>query len=317
MRTVFDISRNESGLVDRYIGTAYDVVRHVHDNLQYIKQTSFYMESLVNIDNHMAQIAAVQAQLVQLLVVFDNLPMLVALMADVDAYMKALSNYKQTLAGSGGAGAIGTAANNTVQEALDKLAQRLDTTEKSWEDYDQLFKNLQANASYHATTKATATSLAQTLKNGDLVFVHADESLANSPTVYTVAGGGTKTLTLLYNFDGLGVNLKAKMGSTLVGHTNADGSEVTVKAKLDTLSTDVAAKASSTDLAQVKQTADAAAPKTDLATVKQTADAAATKTALAAVKQTADAAATQTDLTALANRVTALENAAGSSGGTA
>lgn len=314
MRTVFDISRNESGLVDRYIGTAFDIVHHVHDNLKYIKQTSFYMESLVNIDNHMAQLAALQASLLQLLVIYDNLPMLTALKADVDAYMKALSDYKQTLAGTGGAANIGTAGNSTVQDALDKLAQRLDTTEKSWEDYDQLFKNLQSNASYHAISKASATSLAQTLKNGDLVFVHEDESLDSAPTLYSVAGAATKTLTLVHNFDAFSNDLAGDNGSGLVGHTNTDGSKTTVGAKLNALAQSDSEKATATALADVKKTADAAATATALAEVKQTADAAATKDALATVKQTADAAATAADLTSLADRVKALEDNASSGG---
>lgn len=40
-----------AGLVDKYIGTAYDTVKCVHDNLAVVKQVSFYMEDLLKLAN--------------------------------------------------------------------------------------------------------------------------------------------------------------------------------------------------------------------------------------------------------------------------
>ena len=51
MRTVLDIPRNESGLVDKYIGTAYETVACVAAHLPEIKQVSFYMEDLLKLAN--------------------------------------------------------------------------------------------------------------------------------------------------------------------------------------------------------------------------------------------------------------------------
>lgn len=36
-----------AGLVDKYIGTAYDTVKCVHDNLPVLRQISFYMEDIL------------------------------------------------------------------------------------------------------------------------------------------------------------------------------------------------------------------------------------------------------------------------------
>lgn len=93
MRTVLDIPRNESGLVDKYIGTAYDIVKNVHDNLAEVKQVSFYMEDLVAISNALVALKEIQADLAVLNAIYVNLPFLRSLMTQVDAYMAALQGY--------------------------------------------------------------------------------------------------------------------------------------------------------------------------------------------------------------------------------
>ena len=259
MRTVFDVARNESGLVDRYIGTAFDIVKCVHDHLAEVKQVSFYMESLVTIDNNMDKLQAIYLELAKLDVIYDNLPMLRELWATVNYYLTALGNYKQALAGSGGANLIGTAGGDTVQVALDKANQSLSVLQENWETYEQTFANLMSNAMYHATTNALALALAQKLKNGDLVLVHVDETKANAPVLYTVGGGATKTLTLFLNLDELTLAMADPAeGSGLVGHTNADASVTTVKALLNKHTADIAA---------VKQTADNAATASSVTTL--------------------------------------------------
>lgn len=219
MRTVFDPARNESGLVDRYIGTAFDIVKHVADNLAYIKQTSFYMESLVNIDNNMDKLQAIYVELAKLLVIYDNLPMLRTLMEDVAEYMTALNNYKELLSADGGATHIGASGGVTVQQALDAAAQRLDTLEENWNTYKDTFANLQSNAMYRAASNAAGVVLAQKLKNGELVLVSHDETLADASALYVVGGGSTKTLSLVLNFDQVRVDLAKVTGAAMVKTT--------------------------------------------------------------------------------------------------
>ena len=59
MRTTLDVLHNEAGLVDKYIGTAYETVACVAAHLPEIKQVSFYMEDLLKLANKMEALKGV------------------------------------------------------------------------------------------------------------------------------------------------------------------------------------------------------------------------------------------------------------------
>lgn len=344
MRTVLDIPRNESGLVDKYIGTAYDVVKNVHDNLATVKQVSFYMEDLVAISNALDALKEVHADLAVLNVLYSNLPFLRELMTQVNAYMTALQAYKDLLASAEGATHLGTANGKTVQQVIQDVTTRLDNVEKLWSDNEKLFAHLDSNAMYFAASQAEANSLAADLPAGTAVFVPADATLAGAAVLYTV--GINKTVSVLLNLNQWKLDLAdAAKGSSMIGHTNADASTTTVKALLNkltadlgtanttlgTLGTTVAGHTTSIGSLQTTQQTQGqtlATQQNTLAAIQQKqttqdtaisaaqakADAAATQTALnttntnlSGVKATADAAATKTALDALTTRVAALE----------
>lgn len=346
MRTVLDIPRNESGLVDKYIGTAYDVVKNVHDNLATVKQVSFYMEDLVAISNALDALKEIYSDLAVLNALYSNLPFLRELMTQVNAYMAALQAYKDLLASAEGATHIGTANGKTVQQVIQDVTTRLDNVEKLWSDNEKLFAHLDSNAMYFAASQVEANRLAADLPAGTAVFVPADSTLAGASVLYTV--GINKTVSVLLNLNQWKLDLAdAAKGSSLIGHTNADASTTTVKALLNkltadlgttnttlgTLGTTVAGHTTSIgslqttqqtqgqtlatqqqtlagiQQAQTSQGQTLAQHTVDIAANKVKADAAATATALAAVKTTADAAATKTALDALTARVVALESA--------
>ncbi|WJN64616.1 chromosome partition protein [Erwinia phage Pastis] len=329
MRTVLDIPRNESGLVDKYIGTAYDVVKNVHDNLAEVKQVSFYMEDLVAISNALEALKEIQADLAVLNAIYVNLPFLRSLMTQVDAYMQALQGYKDLLASAEGATHIGTANGKTVQTVITEVNQKLDELAQHWADNQKLLANLGNNAMYFASSAAAATALAADLPAGTVVLVPADSSLGNVPVLYSVAAN--KTVSVLLNLNQLKLDLAdAAKGSGWVAHTNTDGSTTTVKALLNKLVTDLGTANTSlgtltttvgqhtTTMAGLTSTQQTqgqtlATQQNTLAAIQQKqttqdtaiaaaqakADAAATATALAAVKATADAAAPQTALNAV------------------
>ena len=344
MRTVLDIPRNESGLVDKYIGTAYDIVKNVHDNLAEVKQVSFYMEDLVAISNALVALKEIQADLAVLNAIYVNLPFLRSLMTQVDAYMAALQDYKDLLASAEGATHIGTANGKTVQTVITEVNQKLDELAQHWADNQKLLANLGSNAMYFASSAAAATALAADLPAGTVVLVPADSSLGNVPVLYSVAAN--KTVSVLLNLNQLKLDLAdATKGSGWVAHTNTDGSTTTVKALLNKLVTDLGTANTSlgtltttvgqhtTTMAGLTSTQQTqgqtlATQQNTLAAIQQKqttqdtaiaaaqakADAAApqtalniTNTSLAAVKATADAAATKASVDALTTRVAALE----------
>ncbi len=59
MRTTLDVLHNEAGLVDKYIGTAYETVACVAAHLPEIKQLSFYMEDLLALANKMNELKGI------------------------------------------------------------------------------------------------------------------------------------------------------------------------------------------------------------------------------------------------------------------
>ena len=340
MRTVLDIPRNESGLVDKYIGTAYDIVKNVHDNLATVKQVSFYMEDLVAISNSLEALKEIQADLAVLNAIYTNLPFLRTLMSQVDEYMTVLNAYKTLLSSAEGATHIGTANGKTVQEVINTVNQKLDDLEKHWADNQKLLANLGSNAMYFAESKVVATTLAADLPAGSIILVPADSTLANASVLYLVAPN--KSVSVLLNLKQLNLDLAdATKGSSLIGHTNADATTTTVKALLNKLTADLTTASTTLGtlgttvgqhttaiggltstqstqgqtLATQQQTLATIQQKqstqdTALAAVKTTADAAATKTALAAVKTTADAAATKTSVDTLSTTLNGVKTKA-------
>lgn len=176
MRTVFDPARNESGLVDRYIGTAFDIVLKVHDNLAQIKQASFYMEDIVNVNNHMEELLAILAQLDKLVVIYGNLDWLKVLSENVNEYLVALNNYKTLLASQEGATHIGTSKETvSVQGALDTLETNLKTTT------DNLTLLAKRTPRVYATRDIAMLNIIEIPENA-VVIIMMDESAENSLT---------------------------------------------------------------------------------------------------------------------------------------
>lgn len=73
MRTVTDFPRNEAGLVDKFIGTAYDVVKRVYDSLDIVEKVGINIDNVNTVAEAITEINALYAKLEDLQKIVDNL----------------------------------------------------------------------------------------------------------------------------------------------------------------------------------------------------------------------------------------------------
>lgn len=85
-------STSPDALVDKLIGTAYTVVKLVHDNLQYIKHLSLNMGHVVAIETHIADIQKVADNINYVIGIGENLPGLIAINASLSELNEVYQN---------------------------------------------------------------------------------------------------------------------------------------------------------------------------------------------------------------------------------
>lgn len=78
-RPPFDPNGNPDQVVDKLIGNAYDVVRYLATNLEYVKHVSYYLENIYNVEVNLDNINEVANNITLLQSVFDIIPKLNAI----------------------------------------------------------------------------------------------------------------------------------------------------------------------------------------------------------------------------------------------
>lgn len=97
MRTSNTYCGNEAGLVQKFIGSAYDVVKNVYDNLDAIKEIDAHIVDVINLYKEIDKIRDVYDKLPELTDLQQNLPQLVDLHTNLSKFIELHANLTKLL----------------------------------------------------------------------------------------------------------------------------------------------------------------------------------------------------------------------------
>lgn len=168
-------------MVDRLIGTAYDIVKTVYENLQYIKHVSANLPQIQDVYEDLAKINAVEAELVRIGKVADEIAK-VATVADnivqvdlVAAQMTALLAVYNDLAS-----VITTAQNITAVNTVANSIVAVGVVATNMDDINTLVENLPAIENVVANIPTILTAVADAEAARDLAQQYAQDAFENA-----------------------------------------------------------------------------------------------------------------------------------------
>lgn len=230
-------------MVARLIGTAYDTVKIVRDNLTYIKHVSVNLESvalvstnmtallavytelaaIVGVNNSLPQITAVFAKLTEITAVYANLDNIQELVDNLPALLELLENVPVILQAVADAEAARDAAEQYAQDAFENANNLPFATEAehiagvsttkavnpagmkaAFDSWDEDVSLLNDAKSFAGIAGNNQTyNLDIAPNNVQDLMVHIGGAIQRPTTDFTVAG---TVLTILANPDGLAVD---------------------------------------------------------------------------------------------------------------